>query len=271
MDWIYPITICLYSLSLLGYFIDFTVNSQKANRTAFWFLSLVWSLQTVYFMLRMIELDRLPMVTPFEGLFFYAWSIVTLSLFINWKVKMAFLVFVMNVTGFIVMTFSLFVPSGDVPNALAELLVSELLILHVIFILLSYTGFTLSFSTSVLYLLEHQMLKQKKWGRRLIRFGSLPALERFSFSAAAVAFPFFLTGLILGIVWAVIEFERFPWADPKILISLVALGAYGFYLYGRLVKYGRGYKAVWLNIIAFLVVLLNFLLSGQYPSFHIWY
>lgn len=70
MNWIYPITVILYSFSVLGYFIDFVFNNRKVNVVAFWLLSIVWSLQTVYFVLRALEVGRFPIVTPFEGLFF---------------------------------------------------------------------------------------------------------------------------------------------------------------------------------------------------------
>ncbi|GAE34925.1 hypothetical protein [Halalkalibacter akibai] len=103
MNWIYPITIILYSISLLGYFIDFLQNNRKVNRMAFWLLSIVWVLQTVFFIIRASELERLPLLTPFEGLFFYAWLVVTLSLAINWFFRVDFLVLFTNLIGFSMM------------------------------------------------------------------------------------------------------------------------------------------------------------------------
>ncbi len=110
MNWIYPVTIVLYSFSVLGYFIDFLQHNRKVNRMAFWLLSIVWVLQTVFFIIRALELERLPLLTPFEGLFFYAWLVVTLSLAINWFFRVDFLVFFTNVIGFSMMAFSLFHP-----------------------------------------------------------------------------------------------------------------------------------------------------------------
>ncbi|MDQ0208020.1 cytochrome C assembly family protein [Alkalicoccobacillus murimartini] len=270
MSWIYPITVILYSFSVLGYFIDFLFNNRKVNVVAFWLLSIVWSLQTVYFVLRALEVGRFPIVTPFEGLFFYAWSLVTISLIINLRFKVDFLILIMNVVGFSMMTISLFKPHTEVPNYLASMLQSELLVLHISFILLSYTAFTLAFSFSILYVLQHQMLKKKKWSKRLQRFGSFPLLERYSFLTAAIGFPLMLIGVILGFVWASIEYHSLPWLDVKILSSLMTLIVYGAYLYQRVVNYKRGYQIILLNIGAFLVLLINYFLSGQYSSFHMW-
>ncbi|WMM31283.1 cytochrome c biogenesis protein [Shouchella clausii] len=270
MDFVYPITVLLYSLSLIGYFIDFLTNNQKANRIAFWLLLFVWGLQTVYFVMRMFELDRLPLITPFEGLFFYAWSIVTVSLFINWKVKMAFLVFVLNVLGFAVMSGSLFVPSGDVTQATMDLLASELLVMHVVFILLSYTGFTVAAAAAVLYLLAHQLLKRRLWGKRLIRLDSLPQTEKFSYFASVASFPFYLVGVIWGVVWSISQYDHVWWTDAKTIWSLSVLAAYGLYFYLRLAIVGKGYRSIWLNIGAFAVLLINYIVSGRYTDFHTW-
>ncbi|PAM94428.1 cytochrome C assembly protein, partial [Flavobacterium sp. IR1] len=164
MNWIYPLTIVLYSLSVFGYFIDFLQQNRKVNRLAFWLLSIVWVLQTVYFVYRAFELNRLPLITPFEGLFFYAWVVVSLSLLINWYFRVDFLVFFTNVIGFSMMAFSLFVGDSGIPESLYTLLVSELLIIHIAIILLSYAAFTLSFAFSMISVIQHQMLKKKLWG-----------------------------------------------------------------------------------------------------------
>ncbi|NEU29802.1 cytochrome c biogenesis protein CcsA [bacterium LRH843] len=271
MNWIYPITIILYSLSVLGYFIDFLQHNRKVNRMAFWLLSIVWILQTTFFIIRTLELERVPVLTPFEGLFFYAWLVVTLSLAINWYFHVDFLVFFTNVIGFSMMAFSLFTPSGDVPDSLSMLLVSELLVIHISMILLSYSAFTLSFACQVMYVLQHQMLKRKVWGKRMLRLGSLSKLDSFSFVAVLIAWPLFLIGLILGFVWAANQYTTVPLFDAKVISSLVVLGVYAVYLYERVVKLTRGYNMSLLGIAGFLILLINYFLSGEYSKFHIWY
>ncbi|TSB46261.1 cytochrome C assembly family protein [Alkalicoccobacillus porphyridii] len=270
MSWIYPLTVILYSFSVLGYFIDFLFNNRKVNVVAFWLLSIVWSLQTVFFVLRALEMGRIPILTPFEGLFFYAWSLVTISLILNLKFKVDFLILVINLVGFCMMTISLFKPHTEVPTHLASMLQSELLVLHISFILVSYTAFTLSFSFAILYVVQHQMLKKKKFSKRLQRFGAFPQLERFSFIAASIGVPLMLIGVIFGFIWAWVEYNTLPWSDIKTISSILTLIVYGAYLYQRVVNYKRGYQTILLNVGAFLVLLINYFLSGQYSSFHIW-
>lgn len=271
MDWIYPITIVLYSLSVFCYFIDFLQHNRRVNQIAFWLLAFVWVLQTVFIVIRAIELERFPLITPFEGLFFYAWFVVTVTLAINYFFRVDFLVFFANVIGFSMMTFSLFAPDGDIPESLSAVLASELLVIHITVIILSYAAFTVSFASQLMYVIQNDMLKKKAWGKRLIRFGALSNLDRISFIAVVIGWPLLLIGLILGFVWASSQFEQVPLWDTKVISSLLVLVVYAFYLYQRVVKQVYGYKMALVGIAGFLILLINYFLSGQYSSFHMWY
>ena len=83
MTRLHEATVILYALSVLLYFIDFLYSNQKANKMAFWLLSIVWVLQTIFLCLYVIKTGRFPVLTIFEGLYFYTWVLITLSLFIN--------------------------------------------------------------------------------------------------------------------------------------------------------------------------------------------
>ncbi|RSL32611.1 cytochrome C assembly protein [Salibacterium salarium] len=268
---IYVVTIVFYSLSVLGYFIDFLQNNRKVNRIAFWLLSIVWVLQTAFFTIRALQYDRMPVITPFEGLFFYAWLLVTLSLIINWFFRVDFLVFFTNVVGFVMMSFSLFTPVGDVPDGLNDLLISELLIVHVTLIMLSYAAFTIAFVFAALYMLQHHLLKRKQWGKRLLRLENLPKMERLSFVMTTFGVPFMVLGFILGFVWASIQLQELPWLDAKVIGSALVLIVYSVYLYLWAVKHRRGYNMALLNLAGFMLVLINYFLSGELTDFHFWY
>lgn len=268
---IYVVTIVLYSLSLLGYFFDFLQTNRKANRAAFWLLTVVWLLQTSFFIIRAVQYDRLPVITPFEGLFFYAWLLVTFSLIINRLFRVDFLVFFANVIGFAMLAFSLFAPDGDIPNELNELLISELLIIHVALIIISYAAFTLGFAFSSLYLLQHKLLKRKQWGNRLFRLENLPKMETLTFYSTVAGVPLLMIGIILGFIWASIQFQTLPWTDAKVIASTVLLLVYSWYLYLWAVKDRRGYNMAVLNIVGFLLLLTNYFLSSELTEFHMWY
>lgn len=268
--WIYDLTIILYALSVLGYFIDFLQNNRKVNQGAFWLLSIVWGLQTTFLASRMIEMGRFPILNMAEGLYFYTWVLVTFSLVINRIFRVDFFVFFTNVLGFIIMSLHLFAPVEYKSDILSEQLISELLVIHITIALLSYGAFTLSFIFSVMYQFQYTLIKKKKWGTKLKRLGDLSKLERLSYSLNMIGVPLLLVSLILGLVWAYISIAQFHWYDAKVLGSFLVLLAYGIYLYLRV---GRGFQgkvlSYW-NIGSFLILLSNFFFFGTLSDFHFW-
>jgi HemX protein len=269
-SWIYDITIAFYALSVLGYFIDFLQNNRKANVLAFWLLSIVWILQTVSLLLTLLEFNRFPFFTMFEGLFLYVWLIVTLSLVINWFFTVDFFVFFANVFGFIIMSIHLFAPKDNVSTAVAEQLMSELLVIHISMAMLSYGAFALAFIFSIMYLFQHHLLKKKKWGKRLVRLGNLSQLESLAYSSTIIALPMLALSLVLGIIWAYIKVDAFHWYDAKVLLSFIVIIIYSIYLFLKVGKGMHGKALSMWNIAGFLVILINLFLSGELSSFHLW-
>ncbi|MBM4762463.1 cytochrome c biogenesis protein [Bacillus sp. B15-48] len=268
---LHELTIVVYAASVLLYFVDFLISNRKANQIAFWLLAFVWLLQTLFLILYMIETGRFPVLTLFEGLYFYAWILVTLSLIINRLLKVDFIVFFANVLGFIIMAIHTFAPAQSDMNVIGDQLISELLLIHIVMAILSYGAFSLSFVFSLLYLLQYELLKRKKWGKLLWRIADLSKLEKTSYILNMIGVPLLLLSLILGLQWAWIKIPSFHWFDAKVLGSFIVFAVFSIYLYLRA---GRGIAgkslALW-NIGSFLVVLINFFLFGQLSSFHFWY
>ncbi|MFC3883106.1 inner membrane protein YpjD [Bacillus songklensis] len=268
---IYELTVILYALSVLLYFMDFLQNNRKANQTAFWLLAIVWVLQTVFLALRMYETGRFPILTLFEGLYFYTWVLVTLSLAINRFLRVDFIVFFANVIGFFIMALHTFLPMQHHSTVQAEQLVSELLIIHITMAILSYGAFSISFVFSILYLVQYKLLKQKKWGKRLLRIEDLSKLDYMSYVLNVVGVPMLLLSLMLGVIWAYIKIPNFHWYDAKVLGSFLVLFVYSIYLYVRVGKGLQGKVIATWNMALFLVLLINFFLFGSLSNFHIWY
>ncbi|MCM3116727.1 cytochrome c biogenesis protein [Neobacillus sp. MER 74] len=271
MTRLHELTVVLYAFSVLLYFFDFLHHNRKANRIAFWLLAFVWILQTVFLGIYMYKTGRFPVLTIFEGLYFYAWILVTLSIVINHLLRVDFIVFFTNILGFTVMAIHTFAPMQYSSHIMAKQLVSELLLIHITMAILSYGAFSLSFVFSSLYLLQYDLLKRKKWGTRLIRLADLDKLEKSSYILAVIGVPMLLLSLILGLQWAFLKVPGMPWYDMKIVGSFLLLIAYSILLYLHIMKNLSGRKlAIW-NTAAFLIVLINFFLFGRLSSFHLWY
>lgn len=268
---LHELTVVVYALSVLLYFIDFLHNNRKANQVAFWLLAFVWVLQTTFFLTFVIETGRFPILTVTEGLYFYSWVLVSLSLGINKLLRMDFIVLFTNVIGFVILAILTFSPIHYESFVMAEQLVSELLLIHITMAILSYGAFSLSFVFSLLYLIQYDLLKRKKWGKRLLRISDLSKLEQLSYILNMIGVPMLLLSLILGMQWAFIKLPNMTWFDTKVIGSFIVICAYSIYLYLRVGKelFGKS-LALW-NVASFLIVLLNFFLFGKLSSFHFWY
>lgn len=264
------LTVILYATSVLLYFIDFLHQNRKANRVAFWLLLFVWLLQSFSLYYYMVDKGRFPILTISEGLYFYVWVLITFSLVINTVREVDFIVFFTNIIGFVMIVIHTFAPEQMGSTVRAEQLVSELLLIHITAAILSYGAFSLSFVSSLLYLMQYHLLKQKKWGKRLWRIADLPRLERFSYVLNMIGVPILMIGIILGVRWAYIKLPHVPWYDPKVIGSCFVLMVYCIYIYVRIRKGMVGKSlAVW-NVAAFLILLINFFLIGNLSTFHIW-
>lgn len=271
MTRLHELTVILYALSILLYFIDFLNSNRKANITAFWLLAFVWALQTIFLIIYMLDTGRFPVLTVFEGLYFYVWVLVTLSLGINRLMKVDFIVFFTNVLGFIILVIHTFAPIQYESDVMAGQLTSELLFIHITMAILSYGAFSISAVFSLLYLIQYNLLKEKKWGPRLIRIADLSKLEKMSNLLNIIGVPMLLLALILGLQWAYLKVPAMIWYDAKVISSFIVLGMYSFYLYLRVRKGLQGKSLALWNLASFLIILINFFLSGRLSSFHLWY
>jgi HemX protein len=136
--------------------------------------------------------------------------------------------------------------------------------------LTSYVAFLLSAILSVFYLVAHKMLKAKKWNSIFHRLPSLEQMDRLIYRLVIVGLPLLLTGMVLGAVWAYLNIHANFWLDPKVIASMIVLVAYSIYLFNRSSsRWGGNESAKW-NVGAFVMVLINFLISNTLSKFHQW-
>ncbi|QTD41556.1 cytochrome c biogenesis protein CcsA [Sporosarcina sp. Te-1] len=262
--------VILYAVSLVFYFIDYLNKDTVAHRSAFWILSLVYVLQTGYLIFHMIETKRFPILSLFEGIYFFSWLLITLSIILHLIYKVGFAVFFLNVIGFIFMTIYTFAPFQIEQSPIGDSLISELLFIHVTFAILSYAAFAISLVFAILYLLVYKVLKKKKWTKQFARFPSLHQSTIGMKAAIFTGIPLLLISLILGMQWATVALEHWTFMDVKILGSFFLILLYSLVLF--LQKSGKltANDFAWANVFAFLFVIINFFLGSKLSQFHFW-
>ena len=265
----YEMTVILYAVSLVFYFIDYLYKYVKARRIAFWFVSAVWALQTFSLVLSIIETKSFPILSFFDGVFFYAWLLTTLSIILHCIARVDLPVIFINVLGFIFMTIYLFAPNEMTADT--KPLISEMLVMHIGFAMLSYVAFTLAFVFALLYIILYRLLKQKKWTTMWSRLPSLQQMGTWMNYSLLVGVPLLFISLIMGVEWALVTLEQFSFFDVKIfgsfILSIMYLIIILLHRSGKLV--GMAYAKV--QIYAFLLVVINYFLGSKLSNFHIWF
>ncbi|MDR6226446.1 cytochrome C assembly family protein [Desmospora profundinema] len=264
--WYYDLIIYIYALSLLFAFSDLLQSNRRNRRLALVFLVAVWSFQTVFLAWKAVA--QFPVLTGLDSLLFYSWALVTATLIINWFARIHLFVFAANLVGFAILAAHFFTSPAESP--VAKVLLSELVFIHVTLAFLAYALFSLSTVFSGLYLVGNRLLKRKRWNQTLRRLPSLGKLQLFSHRLNMGGVPLLILALILGLVWAHETLGPASLLDPKVIGSLLVLGAYSTSLYQKVRKRWGGQRLAWWNVLSFFTIVINYLISSAGLSFHQW-
>ena len=269
MTRLYELMIILYGLSIVLYFTDYLYKNVKFRRVAFWFVSIVWILQILFIVLFIFETKRFPILSLYEGVFFYAWLLTTLSIVLHCIARVDLPVFFINVLSFIFMTIHLFAPQTNA-QIVGDSLISEMLLIHISFAIMSYAAFSVAFVFSLLYLILYRILKRKKLNNLWSRLPSLQQMVKWINLSTIIGIPLLLISLILGLEWAFLTLENVSIFDVKILgsfiVSVIYLIIFLLHRRGKLV--GTTYAQV--HVYLFLLVVVNFFLGSKLSNFHLW-
>jgi len=143
--------------------------------------------------------------------------------------------------------------------------------LHIALILTGYAALFLSFSASLLYLVQARSLKSKRNARRSPGLSSrLPALEtidEIGYKSLLLGFPFMTFGLVAGAAIAEARFGPVYFRDPKVMLSLAMWVVYVLLLFTRWNRGWRGRRAAYLAAFAF-VAALGAWIANFFSGFH---
>lgn len=256
--------ILCYALSIILYFYDFIQQDRKARQLAFWLLLVVWTIQTIFLFTKIVQLNTLPVFNIADGLYFFVWLIMLVSIIIRYFYNNESLVFLINLIGFILMVIYMILYSTE-QTEINEIIKGDLLLSHILIAFIAYTLYTLSFAFSVLYLLQFYMLKNKKWILRNKRFGSLEQLEKLSTVLIVFSTAILIISLILGVAWSYLTLNEFYWYDSKTIGTFLLIVIYCFILINKKIVLKK--LAYW-NLFAYLFLVINFIFTSQLSNYH---
>jgi ABC-type uncharacterized transport system permease subunit len=140
------------------------------------------------------------------------------------------------------------------------------LVAHISLIFAGYAALVLSFSASLIYLLQERALKAKHSAGLMSRFPSLQVTDEIGLRSLLIGFPFMTAGLLIGLLIAQMNFGHINFRDPKILLSILTWAVYLVLLYTRWSAGWRGRRAAYLAAGTFAMAIAawaaNFFSNG---------
>ncbi|MFQ5719828.1 MAG: inner membrane protein YpjD [Acidobacteriota bacterium] len=140
-----------------------------------------------------------------------------------------------------------------------------LLIFHIVVSTMGVAALCVTFTFSVIYLVQENALKKKRDNRFFLVLPSLSGCDQALYRSMVVGFALLTVGLAAAAVWSANFRGTFRlWENQREVIGLIAWAIFGVVLYARLVRGWRGRKAALLAIAGFAAVMARVL---SYPFF----
>ena len=123
----------------------------------FGLLSVVYLLQTIFLVMYIIETKRFPILSLFEGIYFYAWLLITISILLHLFYKVGSCSIFLKCYWIYFHDNSYVCADQIEKSPVGEALISELLFIHITFAILSYAAFAMSFvfATLIYYFINY--------------------------------------------------------------------------------------------------------------------
>lgn len=151
--------------------------------------------------------------------------------------------------------------SGWMPPETVEMssrLSQPVLWLHIVVSTLGVGSLFLTFTFSIIYLIQEKTLKEKRPSRFFLPLPSLTACDQVLYRSLKLGFALLTVGLVLAAIWSANERETYQvWQSQREILALASWVIFGVVLYARLVSGWRGRKMALLSIAGFVAVMLR--------------
>ena len=224
-----------------------------------WMTRLALATLTASLIFRAIETGHGPFSNQYEFAVAFGWGMIAAYVYFEHRYHVRTIALLILPITAAILLYAMTV--GDTAIPLVPALQNNLLLtVHVVFAIISYGAFSVSFAASALYLI------QPKGGRHGLPKPEL--LDEISYRAVIIGFPLDTMMVILGAVWADVAWGTYWSWDPKETASLLTWLIYGAYLHARVARGWRGRRAAWLLMLGFAAVMFTFFGNLFFSGLH---
>lgn len=232
--------------------------SQKIGRvgiisTCFGFLA-----QSIAIVVQTFQRGYIPFLSARAALFFFAWALVLVYLFVETKYKF-------EIFGAFALPLALLagIYSSILPQEIEPIVTYNkglFLGIHASLAFLGFASFAFAVCTSAMYILQERQLKSKQQGRFYYKLPSLEVLEKLTYKCISIGFPIYTISVIMGIFWALSTRESaLDWRFQEIWWIMIWI-AYAILLQAHLTFGWRGRKAAYVAISVFVLACIPLLI-----------
>jgi cytochrome c-type biogenesis protein CcsB len=199
-----------------------------------------------------------PLSNMYESLIFFAWAIILLYIFMEFRTKSRSIGTFATPLAFLCMAYASFDPNmNQAIQPLLPALQSNWLIAHVMTCFFGYAAFAISFGLSIMFLIKRSVRAENK-RLFLALIPPIDVLDELSYQMVVIGFLLLSLGIITGSVWAHSAWGTY-WAwDPKETWSLITWFIYAVFLHLRLTVGWKGKSLATTSIIGFVCVLFTY-------------
>ena len=264
----------IYGLAGAMYLFAWIFRKEAVGRAATWVTVAAVVGNTAGIVLRWVEsyamgseYGRAPLTNLYESLAFFAWTIGTMYLVIEWRYRNRIIGAFCLPLACLALAYASLSPGKEI-QPLIPALKSNWLIAHVFSCFIGYAAFAIAFGVSVAFLIKGEEIASGDEASTTLRLSSSRWLDELTHQLIMFGFLFLTVGIITGAVWANSAWGRYWGWDPKETWSLITWFIYAAMLHFRFMRGWRGRRIAVLSIIGFAAVLFTYFGVNLLPGLH---
>ncbi len=251
----------VYFLSFVFYIRYFQEQRKNLAKPATFFLIAGVLLQAIVLLWQWKLEGHFPIVSVGEATFTWMFFFGFLYLILEIRLReQAFGVFIVGlIVTFVFISNLLPLHHGPLPDFFRDKWVQ----IHILTMLFSYTGLTIGFIGSVMYLLLLKELREKKLKYFYSRLPALELLDKLSLESIYVGFIFLTIGILIALSLGSKYLTHAWYLDAKILSVFITWIFYAIYLGARWLLNWHPRKCAYLSLVGFGWIVISFLIISS--------
>jgi ABC-type uncharacterized transport system permease subunit len=244
----------LYLIVIYVYYRIFFGKERNLSRYTVPLLLTLILVHTLEIIIRLIGLKAMLFSTAFDALSFLAFSILIVYIIIERTTKS-------QASGLFILSFAFLAEVISSFNHTWKMETNELLsdpnfVIHASLTVMGYTALSLSAIYALLYIIQNQNMKKRRFGVIYDQLPPIDHLELMSIHSVAVGIVLMGSGIILGHIQANAVFGAYWMNDAKIIITDIIWLLYGIgYILARVFRW-RGRMMAYLSLAGFILLLI---------------